>query len=145
MRQCCSRSLPHTQSWSQLQHFAGRLSATRQNVLLRKGQAGTGLQQPGLGHANFRSVLQQGKCAAAGKTGQQVMEQAVLLWHLARRPTHALVQNAVAQCRPYWGVLTSKTHCERLGAIAGVGHLKGHCGHQLALDNRDLGQLAWAQ
>ena len=103
-----------------------------------------------VGPCNFRVLqkacfLQQGKCAAAGKTEQQVMEQAVLLWHPARRPTHALVHNAVAQCRPYWVVLTSKTHGERLGAIAGVRHLKGHCGHQLALDNRDLGQLACAK
>ena len=42
-------------------------------------------------------------------------------------------------------VLTSKLHCERLAAIAGGGHLKGHCGHQQALDYRDLGGLAWAE
>ena len=38
-----------------------------------------------------------------------------------------------------WGTgLTSKTHCESLAAIAGGGHLEGHCGHQQALDCREI-------
>ena len=58
----------------------------------------------------------------------------MLLWHAASRPHHALVHNFDCPMDSYCGVLTSKTHCERLVAITGGGHLKGHGGHQQALD-----------